>query len=599
MSSSRALAVGLIGLLVRDFAYAATGVPLPLLGHPDLVGFVDRAGLIEDVWNSSAQSAYGWRDRVFAAPSTGPADPVEPVVGPVVLNSMSVGNACRVWVSEIALRPPGDDVGARGDGKIDCDETGVSGLRSVDLLSAYDAVPTAEGAAAPVPSSRTGCLEGLRVPTAAMLAARFPYLTPSGRVGPCVRDGRTQPPDQLVDGGYLENTGLGTLVDTADVWLPAVQRWNAAHAGAADGTSRVVIAPVVVYLDNATGNDQHAPQRDITSEAMIPPLAKLRAGSGAVAADTTLQRAADTVTPERVCGATDQVCLHALGGVGHAVFRVFPGTRPQVAAPLGWILSESSRRSMDDGVAEQLADELQRHPGRDPPLHRVPGRLRDARRPAAPGIPTLGRSDRFSLTGKWSLRHVLRSLEGSGMTTFGGRSGPQTSIAAASSAYAPSMMNALAGGDVVAHQHLERRLGDQAVVDGDPAQGAVPRAHGRLGQLVGVHLAQALVALRLLEPLVALGQLGGRALVLRVGVGVDEALLALLRVRQLEAVQRRDRGEDPAGLDHGTHVAEEQRGQQAADVGAVGVGVGHEDHPAVARRVEVERPPGARRRRPG
>ena len=39
----------------------------------------------------------------------------------------------------------------------------------------------------------------------------------------------------------------------------------------------------------------------------------------------------------------------------------------------------------------------------------------------------------------------------------------------------------------------------------------------------------------------------------------------------------------------GAHVPEEQRRQQAADVGAVGVGVGHEDDPAVAGRVEVER----------
>ena len=41
------------------------------------------------------------------------------------------------------------------------------------------------------------------------------------------------------------------------------------------------------------------------------------------------------------------------------------------------------------------------------------------------------------------------------------------------------------------------------------------------------------------------------------------------------------------------HVLEEQRGQQAADVGAVGVGVGHEDDLLVARRLEVEGAPGA------
>ena len=73
------------------------------------------------------------------------------------------------------------------------------------------------------------------------------------------------------------------------------------------------------------------------------------------------------------------------------------------------------------------------------------------------------------------------------------------------------------------------RLGDQPVVDGHPAQRPVPRAHRRLGQLVGVHLAEPLVALRLLEAQALLGQLGGLALVLRVGVGVDVLRPALAR----------------------------------------------------------------------
>ena len=53
-------------------------------------------------------------------------------------------------------------------------------------------------------------------------------------------------------------------------------------------------------------------------------------------------------------------------------------------------------------------------------------------------------------------------------------------------------------------------------------------------------------------------------------------------------MQGRDGGEDPARLDHGAHVAEEEGQQEGADVGAVDVGVGHEDDFAVAGGLQVE-----------
>ena len=124
----------------------------------------------------------------------------------------------------------------------------------------------------------------------------------------------------------------------------------------------------------------------------------------------------------------------------------------------------------------------------------------------------------------------------------------------------------------------------------DPAQGAGRRVHRGVGQLVGVHLAEPLVALDLALDLgaaaVDLAQLG---LHLLVAVGVDR----LLGAAHLDPVQRRHGGVEPAGLDHRPHVAGEQRDEQAADVGAVDVRVGRDDDLAVAHRVEVEGPAGA------
>src|SRR5688572_32076639 len=103
----------------------------------------------------------------------------------------------------------------------------------------------------------------------------------------------------------------------------------------------------------------------------------------------------------------------------------------------------------------------------------------------------------------------------------------------------------LAWHDVIAHQHLEGGLGKQPVVHCHPAQRTVPGIHRRLGELISVHLAKALVTLRLLEVQAALGQLRRFSLVLSVGVGVDVLLLTLASIRQLEAMEWRHRGKDP------------------------------------------------------
>ena len=114
------------------------------------------------------------------------------------------------------------------------------------------------------------------------------------------------------------------------------------------------------------------------------------------------------------------------------------------------------------------------------------------------------------------------------------------------------------------------------------------RLHGGLGELVGVHLPQALVALGLLEAAARALQAAQGGDELLVGVGVDDLLLAPPRAGDLDAVQGRDGGEDPARLDHGAHVAEEEGQQEGADVGAVDVGVGHEDDLAVAGGLQVK-----------
>jgi hypothetical protein len=351
ISNSRALSYGLIGLLVRDFTYAGTGIPLPAVDHGTGASWIDRGALMEDAWDAVApkEAPTTWRGLQFIGPTPGKVQAKQPVSGPLILNSMSVGNACRVWVSEIELLPETPKTAASSDGRLDCDHAGTPGLRSVDLISRYGAFGSAENPA----DGRNRCLYGLTAATAAMLAARFPYVTPSGHVGECARaNGATAPLDQLVDGGYLENTGLGTINDLSDIWLPQVRKWNTDEL---QKPQPKLIVPLVAYLDNATGTDKNAPKRDITNEFLLPPLAKLHAGSDAIADEASLQRASDLVAPDQVCPAGNTFCTSAVSTIEGRIYTIYPASRPQISAPLGWVLSSVSREAIAAALDQQEA----------------------------------------------------------------------------------------------------------------------------------------------------------------------------------------------------------------------------------------------------
>ncbi len=302
---------------------------------------------MEDAWDSAAPKNVSttWQGLQFV-PTPGDGVARQLVTGPLILNSMSVGNACRVWVSEIKLIDT-PATASSSDGRLNCDHAGTPGLRSVDLISRYGASGSATNPAA----SEDRCLYGLTASTAAMLAARFPYVTPSGHVGECARaDGSIAPLDQLVDGGYLENTGLGTINDLSDTWLPRVRERNAAEL---KNLRPKLIVPLVAYLDNATGTDKNAPKRDITNEFLLPPLAKLHAGSDATADEASLQRASDFVSPDQVCPPRDDFCTSAVDTIKGRIYDIYPASRPQISAPLGWVLSSVSRDAIAAALKQQ------------------------------------------------------------------------------------------------------------------------------------------------------------------------------------------------------------------------------------------------------
>jgi hypothetical protein len=367
IASPDALGAATSGLFVRDTAYAATGVPF--FGAPGYAAgqvsrpvWLDRAGLMESSWERSSDL-----DGPFLPPD-GSASTA--VTGSLILNSTRVADGCRMWVSQVAL--------ASGDQQ-SCDFSPTPAGHTVDLFAALGS------GAAGIPSATDHCLGPVTAATGAMLASRFPFVTPSGVAGPCAG----QLEQQLVDGGYVENSGLATIVDLAPVWLQEVQRRNASalrtRAAQVD-----VIVPVVMYFDNGTGADLVANPPPPTAEILVPSTTDGRAKGVLVDTPALLRNAARAVATTSLFDVSPVAPADLVTQIDQwrpkPVVVVHQSTFPAVTAPLGWVLSQESMATMDRALAEQ-ADPSTPEPSSPVLSVTANGSLRDAIRLARPDSP--------------------------------------------------------------------------------------------------------------------------------------------------------------------------------------------------------------------
>ena len=324
--------------------------------------WLDRAGLMESAWERSSDL-----DGPFLPPDGSVSTAV---TGSLILNSTRVADGCRMWVSQVAL--------ASGDQQ-SCDFSPTPAGHTVDLFAALGS------GAAGVPSATDHCLGAVTAATGAMLASRFPFVTPSGVAGPCAG----QPEQQLVDGGYVENSGLATIVDLAPVWLQEVQRRNAAalrtRAAQVD-----VIVPVVMYFDNGTGADLVANPPAPTAEILVPSTTDGRAKGALVDTPALLRNAARAIATQSLFDASTGAPADLVTQIDQwrpkPVVVVHQSTFPAVTAPLGWVLSQESMATMDRALAEQ-ADPRTPEPSSPVLSITANGSLRDAIRLARPDSP--------------------------------------------------------------------------------------------------------------------------------------------------------------------------------------------------------------------
>ncbi|GEP34692.1 hypothetical protein NSZ01_24600 [Nocardioides szechwanensis] len=315
ISGPDGLTEAVTGMVLRDTIFAATGIGLPSFGAEgrDDATWADRAALIEESWEEQipelrepwlqARGSWSWG-----------------ITGPLVLNSTSSTTGCRALVSQVAL----GEMTRSGCGE----PTDVAG--SSDLVA---------------------CTGQLYTSTAALLASRFPFVTPAGSEECAGVD------QQYVDGGYAENTGIGTLVDLAPQVLPWVRAHNdcVLMAGPDCGARpTTLVVPLLVYFDNGSGSDLAAPTPEPALEVLVPVATALKAKKSLYSTDSQLQRATAALATDQLWSVDGSDLVSRVDEWrAHSVFVVYQATSPGIAGPLGWVLSTASQRPMDDALADQ------------------------------------------------------------------------------------------------------------------------------------------------------------------------------------------------------------------------------------------------------
>ena len=158
--------------------------------------------------------------------------------------------------------------------------------------------------------------QDLPLSTAALLSARFPLVSPAGRIEVC---GTTET-IEVVDGGYVENSGAGSIVELMPTVLDDLSR----------NDDLACIVPVYLQIDNGYVSVARRPISGRTTQLIAP----LSAVTGVRAANES---------------AAQQEALELFDEVS----RVEPIAHPGVQAPLGWVLSDAAQRDLEDQLERQ------------------------------------------------------------------------------------------------------------------------------------------------------------------------------------------------------------------------------------------------------
>jgi hypothetical protein len=259
--------------------------------------------------------------------------------GPLlILNGTEVGSACRYIASVFDNGEP-NDAG---------DPTAGNCHQPPDLLEAAEGGTASDdfgplGATIDLVDSLCAD-QDVGLATAALLSARFPFVSPSGRVPACDGDaGRRGEVAFVVDGGYIDNSAAGSLVE---LWSHIGEQVNAVNSTAgADGRSCIV--PVFVQIDN--GYDFNSATPAGRPWEMLVPFTTAMGASRSREAQSK-QLAAEIFGPAEFSG--ELIAKNVLT----RWIRIVPEAHPGVQAPIGWILSDAARSDLRAEIRDDFPE---------------------------------------------------------------------------------------------------------------------------------------------------------------------------------------------------------------------------------------------------
>jgi hypothetical protein len=188
----------------------------------------------------------------------------------------------------------------------------------------------------------------LRLSTAALLSARFPFVSPSGALEECHPAGDDPSEIFAVDGGYIESTAASPLVELLTTLTVGMQPDEPAPDGPPPSQPDVrtrCLQPVVLQLDNGYASDPK-PLGGRPLELLAPLTGRSQA-SGA-RGDAARQALANLASHR--CPLAD-----AYGDLP-TYLHIEPVAHPGIEAPLGWSLSAGARRDLDKQLLENASN---------------------------------------------------------------------------------------------------------------------------------------------------------------------------------------------------------------------------------------------------